>query len=147
MEWVVEFYEDFKLEFDEFDTEVKLELLARLIRLQESGPELKRPYVDTLSGSNYPNMKELRFDAADGVWRIAFAFNPRRRAILLVGGDKSGLSQDRFYKQLIKKADKRFKKHLLDLKQEETNENNSEPSVAKSTNRQASKSKRKSKGA
>jgi hypothetical protein len=147
MKWVVEFYEDFQLEFDEFDTEVKLELLARLIHLQDRGPELKRPYVDTLSGSNYPNMKELRFDAADGVWRIAFAFNPQRRAILLVGGDKSGVSQDRFYKQLIKKADKRFKKHLLDLEKEETNENNSERNVAKSTDRQASKSTRKSKGA
>lgn len=144
MEWVVEFYEDFELEFDEFDVEVKRELLARLIRLQERGPELKRPYVDTLNGSNYPNMKELRFDAADGVWRIAFAFNPKRRAILLVGGDKSGVSQDHFYAQLIKKADKRFKKHLLDLEKEAINENNFERNVAKSTNRRASKSTRKS---
>jgi hypothetical protein len=147
MEWVVEFYEDFKLEFDEFELEVKRELLARLILLQDRGLKLKRPYVDTLSGSNYPNMKELRFDAADGVWRIAFAFNPKRCAVLLFGGDKSGVSQDFFYKQLIKKADKRFKKHLLDLEKEETNENNSEQNVAKSTNRRTSKSKRKSKGA
>ncbi len=145
MEWVVEFYEDFKLEFDEFDVEVKRELLARLTRLQERGPELKRPYVGTLSGSNYPNMKELRFDAADGVWRIAFAFNLKRRAILLFGGDKSGVSQDYFYKQLIRKADKRFKKHLLDLEKEAINENNSERNVAKSTNRRASKSTRKGK--
>jgi hypothetical protein len=43
-------------------------------------------------------MKELRFDASGGVWRVAFAFDPRRRAILLVAGDKSGVSEKRFYK-------------------------------------------------
>jgi hypothetical protein len=53
-------------------------------------------------------MKELRFDAADGVWRVAFAFDPERRAILLVGGDKSGVSSKRFYKTLNRKADDRF---------------------------------------
>jgi len=46
--------------------------------------------VDTLKGSRYANMKELRFSAADGEWRVAFAFDPRRAAILLVAGDKSG---------------------------------------------------------
>jgi hypothetical protein len=53
-------------------------------------------------------MKELRFDADNGVWRVAFAFDPKRRAILLVAGDKAGATQKRFYKQLIQKADKRF---------------------------------------
>jgi hypothetical protein len=60
-------------------------------------------------------MKELRFDAADGVWRVAFAFDPKRRAILLVAGDKSGGSEKEFYKKLIKKADGRFERHLLEL--------------------------------
>jgi len=68
--------------------------------------------VDTLKGSEHANMKELRFDAVGGVWRVAFAFDPRRQGILLVAGDKSGVSQDRFYKQLIAKADKRFVAHL-----------------------------------
>jgi len=61
-------------------------------------------------------MKELRFDAADGVWRVAFAFDPNRRAILLLAGDKSGGSERRFYKQLIAKADRRFDTHLARLK-------------------------------
>jgi hypothetical protein len=52
--------------------------------------------VDTLKGSIYPNMKELRFDADGGVWRVAFAFDPRRRAVLLVAGDKSGGGERRF---------------------------------------------------
>jgi len=61
-------------------------------------------------------MKELRFDAADGVWRIAFAFDPNRKAILLVAGDKSGVGERRFYRQLIAKADARFDAHLARVK-------------------------------
>lgn len=61
-------------------------------------------------------MKELRCNAADGVWRIAFAFDPDRQAILLVGGDKSGVSEKRFYKQLIARADERFDRHLAKRK-------------------------------
>ena len=57
-------------------------------------------------------MKELRFKADGGVWRFAFAFDPRQNAILLCGGDKSGGSVDRFYKQLIKKAEDRYARHL-----------------------------------
>jgi hypothetical protein len=60
-------------------------------------------------------MKELRFKAADGVWRTAFAFDPEQKAILLVGGDKSGGSEKRFYRQLIKVADARFDRHLAFL--------------------------------
>lgn len=54
--------------------------------------------------------------AADGVWRVAFAFDPQRQAILLVAGDKSGESQKKFYKDLIAKADARFDAHLAALK-------------------------------
>ena len=62
--------------------------------------------------SKHANMKELRFDADNGVWRVAFAFDPARQAVLLVGGDKSGASQKRFYKALIRKADERYKRWL-----------------------------------
>jgi hypothetical protein len=58
-------------------------------------------------------MKELRFSAAGGEWRVAFAFDPRRKAILLVAGDKSGGSEKRFYRELIRKADERFDAHLV----------------------------------
>ena len=61
-------------------------------------------------------MKELRFEAAGGVWRVAFAFDPRRSAILLVAGDKSGGGETRFYKRLIQTADRRFAAHLEKLK-------------------------------
>ena len=79
-------------------------MLAAALILAEIGPVLGRPHVDTLAGSQYPNMKELRFDADDGVWRVAFAFDPERKAILLVAGDKAGVAQKRFYKALIAKA-------------------------------------------
>lgn len=71
-----------------------------------------RPRVDTLKGSRHANMKELRFDAADGVWRVAFAFDPKRNAVLLIAGDKSGGGEKRFYRQLIAKADERLDEHL-----------------------------------
>ena len=64
------------------------------------------------NASLFANMKELRFEAGDGVWRVAFAFDPERTAILLVAGDKSGGSEKRFYKALIAKADMRYQAHL-----------------------------------
>jgi hypothetical protein len=112
MDWEVEFYELFELEFNDLAREVQDELLAKAQLLATFGPELGRPHVDTLNGSRYQNMKELRFQALDGVWRVAFAFDKSRRAILLVAGDKSGGSQSKFYKTLIKRADSRFDDHL-----------------------------------
>jgi hypothetical protein len=63
-------------------------------------------------------MKELRFSAADGEWRVAFAFDAKRKAILLVAGDKSGAGEKRFYRELVLKEDTRFDAHLVRLKRE-----------------------------
>jgi hypothetical protein len=60
-------------------------------------------------------MKELRFRTDGGLWSVAFVFDPRRNAILLVAGDKSGVSEKKFYKRLIDKADNRYKEHLDNL--------------------------------
>ena len=116
--WDVEIGDEFEPEFDALPEDVQDEILAHARLLQEYGPQLGRPRVDTLNGSRHANMKELRFRAADGVWRVAFAFDPRRHAILLVAGDKSGGSEKRFYDELIRKADKRFDAHLANLKKE-----------------------------
>jgi hypothetical protein len=83
-------------EFDEFSAAVQDEILALIVPLREYGPSLGRPEVDTLKESQYANMKELRFKADGGVWRVAFAFDPQRNAVLLVAGDKSGVSQKKF---------------------------------------------------
>ena len=88
MNWEVEFHKDFDPEFDALPDDVQNELRAHALLLEQFGPQLGRPRVDTLKGSRHANMKELRFDAADGVWRVAFAFDPKRNAVLLIAGDK-----------------------------------------------------------
>src|SRR3546814_4678743 len=116
MTWEVRLHDAFEAEFAVLEPDVQTELLAVAKLLSDYGPLLGRPYVDTLNGSKHANMKEMRFSAADGEWRTAFAFDPERKAILLVAGDKSGGSQKRFYKQLITKADSRFSEHQEKLK-------------------------------
>jgi hypothetical protein len=116
MTWEVRLHDAFEAEIAAFERDVQTELLAIARLLSEYGPQLGRPYVDTLNGSKHANMKEMRFSAADGEWRAAFAFDPERNAIVLVAGDKSDGSQKRFYKQLVAKADSRFSAHLEGLK-------------------------------
>ena len=116
MSWKAYFHPRFKVEFDKLSGPVQNELLAMLILLREYGPSLGRPEVDTLRDSRFSNMKELRFKADGGVWRVAFAFDPERDAILLVAGDKSGGSEKTFYRRLLEKADKRYREHLQALK-------------------------------
>lgn len=99
-----------------FEREVQTELLAIAKLLGDYGPQLGRPLVDTLKGSRHANMKEMRFRASDGEWRAAVAFDPERKTILLMAGDKSGGSQKRFHNQLIAKANLRFSVHLENLK-------------------------------
>jgi hypothetical protein len=116
MAWQVEQHPKFADELAELAVVVQDEILALADALKGLGPQLKRPRSDTLNGSKHANMKELRFAADDGMWRVAYAFDPERKAILLVAGDKSGGSQKRFYKALLKRADDRFDEHLAALK-------------------------------
>jgi hypothetical protein len=106
--WTVVFHPDFEPEFGALALAVQDELLAAAVALREKGPALGRPLVDTLKGSKVANLRELRFSADGGVWRVAFAFDPRRRAVLLVAGDKSGVAPDRFYRPFIRRAERRF---------------------------------------
>lgn len=115
MAWTVAFADEFMPEFEAFLEAVQDELLLNARLLETYGPQLGRPHVDTLNGSTYANMKELRFRADNGVWRVAFAFDPERNAILLVAGNKGGANEKRFYKQLIGTADKRYADHLKQI--------------------------------
>ena len=83
MKCAVEIADEFNPEFDALGQDVRSEVLALARVLQEFGPQLGRPRVDTLNGSRHANMKELRFSAADGEWRVAFPFDPRRRRFYL----------------------------------------------------------------
>lgn len=118
MTWVVLFHDVFDMEFSDLKEDLQDELLAHARLLAEFGPNLGRPTVDTLKGSRHTNMKELRFSWNGQVWRVAFAFDPQRQAILLVGGDKGSADQRRFYKRLISVADERYEEHLGTLTQQ-----------------------------
>jgi hypothetical protein len=117
MEWDVVLDEDFAEWLDELDEDLRNEILAHAALLRERGPRLGRPYVDTLEGSAFRNMKELRVQFRGDPWRILFAFDPNRTAILLVGGNKRG--EKRWYKKHLPIADERFRRHLERLQQEE----------------------------
>lgn len=95
MEWIVKFDKFFEPEFEQLEVAIQDELLANMALVQTFGHQLGRPRVDTLNNSKHANMKELRFDANDGVWRVAFAFDPERSAVVLVAGDKAGISEKR----------------------------------------------------
>lgn len=86
---------------------------ARVELLEQHGPALGRPVVDRVRGSAFHNMKELRC-SADGALRILFAFDPRREAVLLVGGDKTG-DWNAWYETAIPEADRLFREYLADI--------------------------------
>jgi hypothetical protein len=110
--WKVETTRQFDVWFAELRDDEKVEIAGLVGALQVAGPQLKRPHADTLNGSIYANMKELRGKTSTAVLRVAFAFDPLQAAILLTGGDKSGVSEKHFYRQLIAEADELFKAHL-----------------------------------
>jgi hypothetical protein len=110
-EWEVVFDDDFQAEFELFDEAVRDKILIRAGVLRYVGPNLARPYADTLEGSKYANMKELRAPVGDEVWRVAYAFDRKRRSILLCAGNKQGKNQKKFYKDLIALADERFARY------------------------------------
>jgi len=115
--WRVELHDDFEPEFERLAADVQDGLLAAAKAVQIAGPKAGRPHVDTLKGSKHANMKELRFEGQNGneEWRAAFAFDPERRAVVLVAGAKQGKSQKQFYRKLITDADRRFESHLASI--------------------------------
>lgn len=108
MPWSVAVHPELVEEFLTFRREVRIALATTLRLLEAIGPTLGRPTVGTLKGSRIVNLKELRFTAGDGVWRVAFAFDGNRIAVLLAAGDKSGVSEARFYRTLIATAERRW---------------------------------------
>ncbi|KJS18346.1 MAG: hypothetical protein VR78_05020 [Hoeflea sp. BRH_c9] len=108
MKYTVRFHQDFVPEWKALDMGLKEIVGEVLDHIQDDGPFLGRPEVDTLNGSDYANMKEIRVKHFKTVWRFAFAFDPDQSAIILCGNDKQGMNEELFYKQLIAKADKRY---------------------------------------
>lgn len=114
--WEVEFTDEFESWWQGLDTDQQEALDDRVMLLGESGPNLKRPVVGEITTSRHQNMKELRVSQG-GALRVLFAFDPRRHAILLLGGDKSG-EWEAWYEWAIPKADELYDTHLQELTNE-----------------------------
>jgi hypothetical protein len=114
--WEVKTTREFDEWFAGLEEDGQVELIAKVNLLKVVGPRLGRPHADTLKGSKHANLKELRADTADLVLRVAFGFDPDRAGVLLIGGNKSGVGQKPFYRQLIARADQLFDRHLADMK-------------------------------
>jgi len=112
--WNVETTDTFDAWFDSLDDVDRVNVLAAMMVLRETGPLLSRPYADTVKGSIHGNMKELRVQSKGNPIRAFFAFDPRRAAVLLCAGEKTGKDK-RFYKELIPVADREFSEHLKQL--------------------------------
>ena len=117
-EWSVSSSSEFDEWFHSLDEQDKEVVLSRVYLLQKFGPELGRPYVDTLKGSKmHKNIKELRCQSQEHVYRVAFYFDPHRSVFLLIGGDKKGINGERFYKELLGKAEAIIKRHEKELEE------------------------------
>src|SRR5690606_31057371 len=114
--WEIEFTDEFEVWWDTLAESEQESVNASVNLLRLVGPALSRPHADTVKGSRHANMKELRTQHAGRPLRTFFAFDPRRTAILLIGGDKTG--NDRFYESYIPVADRLFDEHLAQLEKE-----------------------------
>lgn len=115
MAWDVEYTDQFEDWFADLDENAQESVIATVEVLVKRGPGLRRPLVDTIKTSRYTNMKELR--PRGGNLRILFAFDPRRMAILLIGGDKSH-RWEAWYQENVPVADRLYAEYLEELKQE-----------------------------
>jgi len=112
----VNFTNNFENWWNDLSTEQQEDIAARVELLEEHGPALGRPVVDRVATSAFHNMKEVRC-SSDGALRVLFAFDPRREAILLVGGNKSG-NWDAWYRYAVPEADRLYKEYLQQLQRE-----------------------------
>jgi hypothetical protein len=114
--WNVEYTDEFGQWWETLTSAEQSSLEAGVRLLEQFGPSLSRPFADTVKGSRHSNMKELRTQCKGRPLRTFFAFDPRRSAILLIGGDKTG--DDRFYDRMTPLADKLYDDYLQQLREE-----------------------------
>ncbi len=112
--WLIETTDNFDEWFDGLDDNDRTYVLASLMVLRERGPMLSRPYADSVYGSTHSNMKELRVQSKGKPIRAFFAFDPKRKGIVLCAGNKSGKEKN-FYETMIPIADREFTAHLKKL--------------------------------
>ena len=117
MPYTVNTSDEFEDWFKELAEDLQEDIAIAIGLLQERGHQLRRPYADTLEGSTVSNLKELRVQHRGDPYRVLFAFDPKREALLLIGGNKAG--NKRWYKKMIPIAEAIFKKHLETLDKED----------------------------
>ena len=110
MIWEIVFHREFETWFVNLDVDVQDSIAMVLDVLEAQGAALGRPYVDTIKGSDFTNMKELRVQHDGDPYRLLFAFDPQRQAVVLIGGNKRG--DKRWYEVNIPIADRRFREYL-----------------------------------
>jgi hypothetical protein len=113
--WEIEVTGEFRDWFAVLSPSERVAIARKVDILEERGPNLGRPEIDTLKGSRFPNMKELRIQYRGGPYRVALAFDPRRVAILLIGGRKGS---KKWYEKFIATADRLYAEYLDELKRE-----------------------------
>jgi hypothetical protein len=113
MAWEVEASDEFKDWYENLDEAERASVAENVDMLEEYGPALGRPYADTIRESRYPNMKELRVQHQGKPYRILFAFDPQRRAYLILGGDKTGDAN--WYVEAIRRAEAIYALHLKEI--------------------------------
>jgi hypothetical protein len=116
VEWSIEFTDEFETWWNDLNAEQQVRVNAGVILLQKLGPSLDHPYSTKIVSSRHAEMRELRVQYGGEPYRVLYAFDPRRTAILLLGGKKSG--DDRWYKKFVRKADRLFEKHLAQIEKE-----------------------------
>ena len=116
MEWAVEFTDEFEAWWNDLDAEQQVRVNAAVILLQKCGPQLDFPYSTRITTSRHAQMRELRVQHRGEPYRVLYAFDRRRTAILLLGGKKTG--DDRWYEKFVRKAGKLLDEHLAQLKKE-----------------------------
>jgi hypothetical protein len=118
MEWQVEYTDEFDAWWGKLSEDEQVVVAAKVELLEKHGPSPPRPHSDVIVTSRHSNMKELRGKSGENILRVLYAFDPRRAAILLIGGDKSG--NDRWYEEFVPIADRLFDEHLAVLKKGKT---------------------------
>lgn len=113
MGWQVELTERVQAFVQSLDEDDKVRVVAAMKVLAEQGPDLGRPLVDVIKTSRHKNMKELRISSGQKKFRVLFAFDEMRHAILLVGGDKIAYGVQKFYKDMVPVADRLFDDHIV----------------------------------
>jgi hypothetical protein len=116
MTWLVEVTDEFTAWWDTLTEEEKVDIYAVEQLLEDRGPTLPFPYSSGINGSRHSHMRELRVQHDGRPYRILYAFDPRRAAILLLGGDKTG--DDSWYDKTVPKADDLYDTHLAELRKE-----------------------------